>query len=1030
MRARAVVVVGMMLGATVPRPAGAQPLPAPAASSAAATGGAPSAAGPGPAATSGAQDQSPDRPVSEGGRIWSMGQPPTRKWQGSLSFDTSTQATLGVVGLEKEFGNPLAGIAGVRAEAVAGGGPHGAEGGLRLLATGPLLRLHAGLDYDARRGAVDWLVGTDFNIRRAGLIGHGSRLRLGWLPGRGQTLQVGVAVPIGQHAGQTRPRSDKTPLGAAAPPSLRPLPAAEPARRAFRAAADAVGRLAMPLRTRLHGDATKAVAADVAAVVALGPADQVLDRMIAQWPALFRATASAYGQEPEPMAAIAHRARRIVLEEIVLPFDGLLGQRRTSGSLYAFAPAAERRFALDLVRHGLTAPQRAAALHAFHAAVAELDGVRHDIWRLWHDDRRVFLPPHVALAADEADSQGELDQLLELTTGDRFTEGNRVDYVVNEAFQFELARTVAATTRHHVLWIHDVQGEADRGHVDRVSALQVQSYLEALARHVARYDETGRLPEYHIILDQYYYEKNNGRRWMTLLEQPLTHPIEHPPGSADTERGLLDAQSALQRAVAGSRRLQAGRARFGQAWLHQLVKVHVNITHPSDFSYWGHGLLPLVGMPDNLMRDHRKIVFYDLSEDDPTEGEALFSGMGLGEHYAGATWEDRALIVKGPATLALKAAARRVLERQGVTGARLPEALRPRPIGPDYAAKAEAFRDSLMSSIIPSARVLQSHNDVGYGAKPATAAKALLLSVMPPGSVLMSPDSLWESDLWGSLLVGSALRGCRVLVVAPSAANAPGTSWLVTARMHMLMSRLLALSKGLAARIDAAGGLFKVGFFNERAAVGDVGARLEEARANFKAAGPWFKQLLPLSDQALDMLITQARELATTHPPEYLVDRPGARPKLHMKGLFAVSRSAWDGVFALPEMVDVLRLYMTERVRQVSGRERNVRELPEAVWRAGRAVIRARSEILTPEEVASFVQYLQVGSSNMNDRSMLLDGEVALTVAGLGAQSGVVDFALVCGLSTWVERQEEIDALLPSPSAFQRLIARWGRSVL
>lgn len=96
----------------------------------------------------------------------------------------------------------------------------------------------------------------------------------------------------------------------------------------------------------------------------------------------------------------------------------------------------------------------------------------------------------------------------------------------------------------------------------------------------------------------------------------------------------------------------------------------------------------------------------------------------------------------------------------------------------------------------------------------------------------------------------------------------------------------------------------------------------------------------------------------------------------------------------------------------------------------GRQLIAARSERLTPEETARFVQYLQVGSSNMNDRSMLLDGEVVLTIAGLGAQAAVVDFALVCGLATWVERQAQIDALLPSPSALQRLITRWARSIL
>lgn len=969
--------------------------------------------------------------VADGSRIWSLGQPPTVKWQGSLTVDTAKDAAFGVVGVEKDVLNPLAGLLAIRAEAVAGGSRQGAEGGLRLLGVSPLARLHAGLDFDARSGGVDWLIGTDFNIRRGGLFGRGSRLRLGWIPGRGQTLQVGVTLPIAQNAGRTRPLSDKTPLASAPAVIHRPPPELAAALRSFRAAADAVARMIMPLSPRLHGDAAKAVAPDVAAVSALAPADEVLRRMIDAWPALFRAAATVYGEDQAALESVAHLARRIVLEEVVLPFDGLLGQRRTSGTLHVFVPAAERRFAAVLARAGHTAAQRAAATKAFHGALHELDGVRDDVWHVWHDDRRVFLPLQLALAPDEADSQPELDLLLERATGERFTEGNRVDYVVNEAFQFELAQTLAATRRHHVLWIHDVRGEADRGHVDRVSALQVREYLEALTDHVARYDETGSLPEYHIILDQFYYELYNGRRWMTLLEQPLTHTISLPADSTDTERSLRDAQRALQGAVAGSKQLQAQRARFGEAWLHQLVKVHVNITNPSDFSFWGRGLIPLVGMPDNMMRDHRKIAFYDLSEDDPTEGEALFSGMGLGEHYSGATWEDRALIVKGPATLAVKAAARRVLEQQGLTGDRLPAAFRPRPLGPDYAARAQAFRDRLMASIIPSARVLQSHNDVGYGTKRATATKAILLSVMPRGSVLMSPDSLWESELWGSLLLGSALRGCRVLVVAPSTANAPGTSWLVTARMHMLMSRLLALSQGLAPRIDAEGGLFKVGFFNEKSPVGDVGARLAEARANFEAAGPWFKALLPISDATLDTLLARAGQLYPEHPPSYLVDAPAeTRPKLHMKGLFAVSRSAWDGIFAMPEMTDVLLSYVEERARQVSGNERNVRALPEAVWKAGRQLIAARANRLTPVEVGQFVQYLQVGSSNMNDRSMLLDGEVALTVAGLGAQAGLVDFSLVCGLSTWVDRQSQIDALLPSPSAIQRLIARWGRSVL
>ncbi|MGE4082617.1 MAG: hypothetical protein AB7H93_06415 [Vicinamibacterales bacterium] len=992
------------------------------------------------AATPPAVAQSPDdRPAADGGRIVSMGQPPTVKWWGGASADTEANAVLGAIGVEKWFFNPLAGLVAARAEGVVGGGRDGAEGGLRVLAVSPLARLHAGVDYDFRDQRFDLLIGADFTVRRGGLFGYGSRLRLGWLPGRDQTLQVGLSVPIRQKAGVTRPPHDRAPLRAARPVAIRvcgdslesrdcPLAAAL---REFRAAADAVSRLVMPWRPRLRGDPAVAVAPDIAAVRALGPADEVLRRMQAAWPAVFRAAAAARGADPAALEAFADQARRIVLEDVVLPFDALLGQPRTSGSLYVFAEAAADRVAAASARAGTAPAEHDAAMIAFHGVLRELDRVRANIWEVWHEDRRVFLPLQVALAPDEADSQAEIDALLERVTGDRFTEGNRVDYIVNEAFQFEVARTVNLAERYHVLWIHDVRGEATRGNVDRVSALQVRQYLEALTARVRRYDDAGSLPEYHILLDQFYYETYNGRRWMTLLERPLTHRIALPPDSRETEQGLRQAQAGLQQAVAASRRLQADRARFGEAWLHNLVKVHVSITHPADFSFWGHGLLPVIGMPDTLMRDHRKIVFYDLSEDDPTQGEALFSGMGLGEHYAGATWEDRAIVVKGPAALAAKAAARRTLERQGVSGASLPRAFHERPLAPDYAARAVAARDRLMASIIPASRVLQSHNDVGYGVKPATAAKAVLLSVMPRGSVLISPDSLWESDLWGSLLAGSALRGGRVLVIAPSTENAPGTSWLVISRMHMVMSLLLALSQGLASRIEQEGGLLKVGIFNERAAVGDMGGRIAEARANFVAAGPWFRTLLPISDATLDALQARAKELEAIYPPAYLVDgTEGLRPKLHMKGLFAVSRSAWDGVFALPEMRDVLLAYLDERSRQVSGRERDVRILPDVVWKAGRQVIAARANHLTSEDTARFVQYLQVGSSNMNDRSMLLDGEVALTVAGLGAQAGIVDFAIVCGLATWVTEQAQIDALLPVPSAFQRLIARWARSVL
>ena len=77
------------------------------------------------------------------------------------------------------------------------------------------------------------------------------------------------------------------------------------------------------------------------------------------------------------------------------------------------------------------------------------------------------------------------------------------------------------------------------------------------------------------------------------------------------------------------------------------VKVHVNITNPSDLSFRSSNLIPhLPFIPDNLLRDHRKIVFWDVTEEDPTLGGAMLTGMGIGEHYAGKTWDDRAMIIQ------------------------------------------------------------------------------------------------------------------------------------------------------------------------------------------------------------------------------------------------------------------------------------------------------------------------------------------------------------------------------------------------
>ncbi len=965
-----------------------------------------------------------------------MGQPPRYKWQLGATMDADASRGAVFFGVQKDLKSPLTGMAALRVEGYAGGGRDGAEGGGRLLLASPVARLHTGVDYEARSGAVDWLLGVDLNLRRGGTFGAGSRLRLEWLPGRDQTFRLGVVVPLAQRAGVTRPRADKVRQRLERLPPATATPPAS-AIREFRAAADATARLVIPLHSRMGDDPARAVAGDMAAVRPLAEPAELSRRMMAAWRALFASVLSeAGGGVPgDTIDLVTVRARRIVLEDVLLPLVGLVGQRRSPSGLEVFVPGAIRRFDADLATlPAVSGPQRQAAGVALRAAIRELDGVRMDVRRAWHSDRRTFIPLQVALAPEEADTQAEIDDLIERASGGRFSDGNHVYYVLNEAFQFEFARTIRKAQRYHVLWIHDVRGRSATAPVDRVAAMHVVTYLETLAARAREYDTARHIPQYFIVLDQYFYEANNGRLWMTLLEDPLGASVALPPAFADVQRQVEEAQRGLRDAVQRSRHLQAGRARFGEGWLRNLVKVHVNITHPADFSFWAGGLFPLLGMPDSLMRDHRKIVFYDISEDDPYAGEAMFTGMGIGEHYTGAGWEDRAIIVQGPAALEAKSALRRLITRQGARDHELPAVLVERPLAADYAARVAAERARQEADVIPPARAMQSHNEAGYGRKQVSAVKALLTSLLPKGSVLIVPDSLWEDHLYGSLLLGSALRGCRVLVIAPALRNAPAAGWPMMARAHMLFSRLLALSKGLDARIAAEGGLFKVGLFNERTGVGDIAGRIRAAEATLAEAGPWFHALVPLPDATLRRWAELAVALQRERPPDYLVAAPGdVHPKLHMKGFYAATPGGWDGLFTRPEMVPLLVEYFEQRARQVSGNERkdlDVRELPRAVWAIRRQLIAGHQATLDADTVAKTAYYLQVGSFNMNDRSMLFDGEAAVTVSGPAALTGMLDFVMVAGMSTWIERQEQLDALLPPPSRFKRLLARWGRSAL
>ena len=78
---------------------------------------------------------------------------------------------------------------------------------------------------------------------------------------------------------------------------------------------------------------------------------------------------------------------------------------------------------------------------------------------------------------------------------------------------------------------------------------------------------------------------------------------------------------------------------------------------------------------------------------------------------------------------------------------------------------------------------------------------------------------------------------------------------------------------------------------------------------------------------------------------------------------------------------------------------------------------------LTPEQRDELIYYFTVGSTNMDYRSMVMDGEVMVVLGGWQALLGFMDFLLLPGLCEWVETTEQLDALLPPPGGFVRGLA-------
>ncbi len=957
-------------------------------------------------------------------------------------------------GVFRHISNPNYGF-GLVGEGYLGGVDGELDSGVRLLGAFRGLFLQLGLDHSFRHSRPDFICSLNFPLRRGGLLGRGDTFRIDWIPGRDHSFSAGLSIPFGApHLGKTRPRETRITLPesgemdpVAIPDNPRAATAMELALHRAAHAAHWINRYTTPFFDQAPSVGRDKQAGFRRQVVSMKEHMNQVDELypegrtfhgelLVYHRAMREAVALALdpGGYPDPSCSqvdhMAAQVRKSLFDGIIAPYNRLLGMHKKNDSLAGYGVGAMKRFRSWLDGEtALAEPQKRDLLYVFQRLMGIIEENREASRRAWGDSRLVWIPLHYGLKPEEYDSREKMDALVERVVHDSFAEGNEVMYVVNERFHAETSRTIHQAEDYHVLWIHDYRGLTPEGDPDFIGYRQtIEGYLDAMTRRVRDYDKTGRFPLYIILIDQFYFDRNRGRLWLDLLQNPLDHELRLPPGHERWEREVRVAQQALRSAVEASPRLQEEKRRWGEDWVSEKIKVHVNVINPSDFSFRSRRIMDRLPIaPDNLMRDHRKIVFFDVTELDPGRGEALYGGLGIGELYAGPDWEDRSVLVRGPVLVSLKDAACRVLLQQGFKECEIPEPLRPRPIPADYEEMVRALKERGWQ-----ARIMDVHNETGFfHPKNVNVVKAALYNLMPAGSTIVVPDGLWNSPFWGGMLVGAALRGCRVLVIGPPPEEDP-ESEVVASRTYELFERLIILRNILHQELAAVGGAIKVGSYTRKAHVGDVATKLAQFQDGIRAH-PFLREVFPFHDRVCEAMDEVRRDLESQR------SRPNHRggqgekenPKLHLKTNFLASHFL-QSIMAHPGWAEVMKSYLRYRAAMEAEDpwQMEASEAPAEAKEEFMELLNSFRESFSEEERSRMISYLTVGSQNQSYRGILMDGEVAVIVSGHASLIALIDHYFMSGLTTWVEDIQELERLYQPPRGLKHWMGYYIRKAL
>ncbi|UCF63564.1 MAG: hypothetical protein JSW33_13515 [bacterium] len=995
-------------------------------------------------------------PPSDGGFTKSMGQPQIYKPYIGFSLGHSYPAVDDKLiaqfrlGVYRDLMNPMYSVLGISAEGYIGSLRTNEDFGFRAMIEMPALRLAGGLDYNYEVERLDFILRITAAVRRGGIFGRGTDLRLEWLPARGNTYNLGIGIPIFQpNRGKTRPKRDYVRLTAPKPPQIPKvpgIPALEEALNNIRESARWINRLTTPYYDYAGADPFAAIADSMKALkkhlnsrninFPNGRNSEAEVRFFHQ--ELERAFSMAIlgeslvmGESVNEGREVAAQARNIILERILYPYNRLLGQKKNSDSILEFAKTARGKMARWMTQSDVIPPERIDAVrYVFQEIIAIIEENRAYSAKIWKDSRLVWLPLQYALLPEQHDSQQELDKIIEGATGQRFTEGNKIWYIINEEFQYEVARQIHAARDYHILWIHDIDAFDAGGDPDTLTFLQIKdSYFQAMIDRIREYDDTGKLPVFMIFLDQFFYQANKTRTWMRLLEKPLTYSLKLSDKSM--EQALTEKLTELRRAINRSKLLQAEIQEYGEEWLHNLIKVHVNITNPADISFWSRGILPILGTPDLISRDHRKISFYDVSEEDPYQGVMMIGGMGIGEHYAGPTWDDRGILVQGPAALDLKYAARQLLLDQGFEEQEIPYPLQIRSKASDYARAVQDTIRVWSKKGFTLAKVKQLHNQTGYHPKMVSVANAVMYSLMPRRTFQIIPDSLWDSDFWLAILLGNSLRGGWISIQAPALENAPSAGFPQMSRTQELLARHVVIQEILSEEIEAAGGMFRATLYNPDEDVADFAGQLKEFKHRFESDKN-LQELFPFHPSIYRMLDSMIQVLSEQQIAYLSSDAVVRKPKLHAKINLFASLDVVRDLLIMPEFASVFKSYILQRVAQATeyGEVGNVREKAEKFLQVARDWVIKYRDNTPQEDLEKLVFYFKVGTMNQNYRSKVFDGEAVVLISGVYSIYGLMDMIFRIGLTTPIEDLETLEKHLPQYGGTKRAIGRWIRTTL